>query len=260
MKFNKKRIVCAIMALAACVMFIAIPNKAKAADYGLHVQQMKIVTGRTPGVVSGTYHLSGFASATAGLDRIEIALYRVQDDYKNYRTTTIYFNNTYSYNFLMSPEISHALSQNMWGEYRAQIRVYDKNGNCSLTPLRYTVEKSLGSYMAGLYKNFLGRDPETKGYVDNMQMITRGQINVAGMVKGFYYSPEYKSKAKPNNDQFVRSLYRGILGRDADAQGYYHYLYALANGANRDLIVNEFLNSQEFKNTVMRDFKMEYYK
>lgn len=261
MKFNKKRIFCAIMALAACVMLIAIPNKAKAAGYQyLKVGPLKITTGRTPGIVSGTYHLTGTASSNSGINRVEISLYRKQGNYALYRTSTVYFNNAQEVNFAMSPELSHVLSQNMWGDYRAYIRVCSKSGGSAASNYYYTVEKSLGSYMAGLYKNFLGRDPETKGYIDNLQMITRGQINVAGMVKGFYYSPEYKSKAKPNNDQFVRSLYRGILGRDADAQGYYHYLYALANGANRDLIVNEFLNSQEFKNTVMRDFKMEYYK
>ena len=261
MKFTKKRIVCAIMALAACMMLVAIPNKAKAAGYQyLKVGPLKIEVGRTPGVVSDTYHLTGTASSNSGINRVEINLYRKQDDYALYRTSTVYFNNAPEVNFAMSPELSHILSQNMWGDYKANIRVYSKNGSSVAGNYYYTVEKSLGSYMAGLYKNFLGRDPETKGYVDNMQMVSKGQINIAGMVKGFYYSPEYKSKAKPNNDQFVRSLYRGILGRDADAQGYYHYLYALANGANRDTIVNEFLNSQEFKTSVINNFKMEYYK
>ena len=140
------------------------------------------------------------------------------------------------------------------------IRVYEARGGYVQTTMNYTVEKSLGSYMAGLYREFLRRDPELKGYIDNMQMVSYGRINIAGMVKGFYYSPEYKSKSRPSNEDFVRSLYRGILGRNPDTTGFNNYVRALNNGANRDRIVNEFLASQEFNNTVIREFQMQYYK
>lgn len=261
MKFNRKRIFSALAVLAVCVMFIAIPNKAKAASYSyLNVGVLKIQSGRTPGIASNTYHLHGTASASYGINRIEVSLYRAQDNYDLYRTGTVYFNNATEVAFQTSPELSHLLSQNMWGDYKAKLRIVDRNGSSVTSTMNYTVEKSLGSYMAGLYRNFLRRNPELKGYVDNMQMVSYGRIKIDGMVKGFYYSPEYKSKPRQSNEEFVRSLYRGILGRNPDISGFNNYVRALNNGANRDRIVNEFLASQEFNNTVIREFQMQYYK
>ena len=263
MKFNRKRIFSALAVLAVCVMCIAIPTKAVAAPYNdLSVSKLTIESGRTPGIVTDTYHLHGSAKDPYGINRIEVTLYRQQDTngYAVYRRGTVSFNNAVQVTFQQSPQLSHLLSQNMWGDYIAVLRIFNARGNSSQTAIKYTVEKSLGSYMAGLYREFLRRDPELKGYVDNMQMVSFRRINIAGMVKGFYYSPEYKSKSRPSNEAFVRSLYRGILGRTPDTEGFNNYVRALNNGANRDRIVNDFLASQEFNNTVIREFQMQYYK
>ena len=259
---NKKRLLCVIMALAVILSCVVIPNKAEAATKKINFKSTGIKKTRMPGVSTDTYIIDG--SVDCGVDHINITLYRRQDNYEKYRSDTINIKTKGPTNFCTSPDyspiISAVLSENMWGNYICELEIFDNYGNSIKASMGYEVEKNLGSYMGGLYKNLLTRDPEIKGYVDNMQMVSNKEITIEGMVRGFYYGPEYQGKRiKPTDEEFVKSMYRGVLGRNPDTDGYNNYVRALKNGKSRNSVLNEFLGSKEFKQVVVRDFKLDYH-
>ena len=56
------------------------------------------------------------------------------------------------------------------------------------------------------------------------------------------------NKGTNSDEEFVRGLYKSILGREADAEGLKYWLDALKNGMSREDVKKGFYNSQEYKN------------
>ncbi|MBR4445036.1 MAG: DUF4214 domain-containing protein, partial [Solobacterium sp.] len=73
----------------------------------------------------------------------------------------------------------------------------------------------------------------------------RKQAAIDAASNGFFHSPEYMNK-HTNNDQYVRTLYRTFLGREADQGGYNNWMKALNSGTSRDEVMKGFANSAEF--------------
>ena len=263
MKFKKKRILSIIMAISMCMTCMAMPCKAKADGSYMKVYNLKIKSGTsTPGVATATYHLTGSASSNFGISHAVITLYRAQDNYTMYRSTTVDLkelepDENNGVDLEKSWAMSHALSQNMWGDYNAEITIYNGKGIGVTTNLNYTIEKSWGSYLAGLYKYALLRDPELEGYIHNMQEVAYGRISVADMIRAFYNCEEYK-RTKTTNEEYVRSLYLAVLGREPDPEGFKNHMNGLNNGTSRNAILNVFLASEEFNTRVVQEFRLRY--
>lgn len=259
----KKKILGIIMAIAMCMTCMAMPCKAKAAEYAsnLYVSSLEIQTGHMNGIEPETYYLKGVVASNAGMDYMEMALYREQDNYNLYRREIINLYDTRTVNFEDGwwPVVD-TLSENAWGNYRVELKIVDNAGHSATRTLYYTVEKSLGSYLAGLYKYVLLRDPELSGYISNMQSVTYRGVSIDTMVRSFYGSLEYNSKPMPSNEEFVLSLYRAILGREPDPEGFQNHVNGLYNGASRDALINVFLYSAEYNYTVVWDFDIAQYR
>ena len=265
MNINKKRLLCVVMALAVILSCVAMPNKVEARTINriIGFKSKGILKTNTPGISTETYYLDGVVNC--GVDHITITLYKKEGyKYEDYRFDTINIKTTgptdLATNPDFSPKISAVLSENMWGDYICELEIFDMYGYSNTYNYWYSIDKNLGSYMSGLYKKLLMRDPDLKGYVNNMQMVSNRNITIEGMVRAFYDGPEYQNKRfKPTNEVFVESMYRGILGRKPDTQGYNNYVRALKNGKDRRTVLNEFLGSKEFKQSVVRDFKLDYH-
>lgn len=101
------------------------------------------------------------------------------------------------------------------------------------------------SYFIGLYKNALDRKPDTAGLSNWTNGVYTGRTTGDGLVKGFYLGKEFTAKHK-SNEEFVCSLYRGLLMREPDKDGLRYWLDILDAGGKREAVAGGFWGSQEF--------------
>jgi lipoprotein-anchoring transpeptidase ErfK/SrfK len=98
--------------------------------------------------------------------------------------------------------------------------------------------------VAEAYRSVLGREPDEGGLAWLAAWMTRGSTGT--IVRAVLFgSDEYLARAGGTPDAFVRSLYRDVLGREADAAGLAHFTGVAAAGVPRPFIAYAFLASPE---------------
>lgn len=107
------------------------------------------------------------------------------------------------------------------------------------------------AFVSRCYSEVLGRKADTGGLNTWCKKIltssNKKQAAIDTASHGFFHSAEYQNK-KTTNDQYVRTLYRTFLGREADTSGYNNWMKALRSGTSRDSVMNGFAYSKEFAN------------
>lgn len=103
------------------------------------------------------------------------------------------------------------------------------------------------AFVERCYSVVLGRESDPTGrayWVDGLASGERTGISVA---YGFFFSPEYKSYEK-TNEQFLMDLYNTFLeGRNPDPTGWGYWLERMSNGEDdKEVIFNGFACSQEY--------------
>jgi hypothetical protein len=106
-------------------------------------------------------------------------------------------------------------------------------------------KEKLKKYVNELYKNVLKRKADTNGLNYWVEELYNGGSNAKLIVRAFFNSSEYIKK-KTNDEQFVKDLYLGYLGRNADSVGLKYWLNQLKSGSSRNSIMQGFENSIEF--------------
>lgn len=106
------------------------------------------------------------------------------------------------------------------------------------------------AYITSLYKNILGRNPDTGGLNSWTKAIEQGQ-NPKYIVAGMFNSREYTNKKK-NNSDFIKDCYKGYLFRSPDKNGLNGYITKLNRGTKRETILNSFGDSAEFKQLIKK--------
>ena len=99
--------------------------------------------------------------------------------------------------------------------------------------------------MQNLYKGALDRDPDSQGFNDWVRCIQNGETGTH-VARCFYNSVEFDNKHL-SNEEYVRHLYKGLLGRDCDADGLKHYKNLLRKGSSREYVLEVILGSPEFR-------------
>jgi lysophospholipase L1-like esterase len=100
------------------------------------------------------------------------------------------------------------------------------------------------AFVLQFYHHILGREPHEEPLNRWKEYLQIG--SVASAVISFFDSQEYKNR-EVDNEEFINILYKAILGRDADIEGFEYWVNELDSGiANRDNILEIFLNSSEF--------------
>jgi hypothetical protein len=98
-----------------------------------------------------------------------------------------------------------------------------------------------------LYEGLLGRSGETAGISAFDAQITAG-VSKATVATEFLSSNEYIADHGTQTDQqFVASLYQGLLGRAPEAGGLAYWTGALAQGASRGDVASAIADSDEAK-------------
>jgi len=106
---------------------------------------------------------------------------------------------------------------------------------------------SIEAFTANLYVSFLGRTGSVEESQYWINKLREGSITGVQAVAGFYNSSEYQTRLRTiSNEEFIRSLYQGVLLRDADSVGIEFWTNKINNGMRKVDILGGFLDSAEF--------------
>ena len=106
----------------------------------------------------------------------------------------------------------------------------------------------MANFIKTLYQNILDRDPENQAVVERWSN-TANSVGIAETISSFFLSREFVSR-NFTSEVFLDKLYRCILGREADDEGKQHYLDRYSGGDKIQAIVNELINSAEYRQNV----------
>ena len=140
----------------------------------------------------------------------------------------------------------YELSDKTSGKKTIYVWFEDQAGNIS-TPVTATVTLNVTgaeSFLRRIYEYILEREPDTEGL--NYWKDQLKTISAAELVKKFFNSQEFINKNVSDED-YVKIVYRVMLGREADTEGLNYWVGRLIQGTDRDAIIDEFAHSQEFK-------------
>ena len=113
----------------------------------------------------------------------------------------------------------------------------------------------ISQFVKRFYTELLNRNPEEGGYNYWEQQLANKDLSAKDIAKQFFSSEEFKNKNLSDED-FVKTVYKVIMGREADQGGVDYWTKKLKEGMSRDQVVNEFLNVPEFEN-LAKDYDIE---
>ncbi|MCQ2515382.1 MAG: DUF4214 domain-containing protein [Saccharofermentans sp.] len=106
---------------------------------------------------------------------------------------------------------------------------------------------SIEAFTANLYTSFLGRVGSVEESQYWINKLRSGSITGVQAVAGFYNSSEYQNRLKTiSNEDYIRSLYQGVLIREADSVGIEFWTGKINGGMSKVDILGGFLDSAEF--------------
>ena len=109
--------------------------------------------------------------------------------------------------------------------------------------------KKLRDFVTRCYRITLDRNPDPIGFSYWCTLLATKQKTHASVVEGFVFSQEMENKHLSNED-FVKTLYRAYLGREAESQGLSDWTNLLNAGASRREVAAGFAASTEFHSIV----------
>lgn len=106
-------------------------------------------------------------------------------------------------------------------------------------------EPGVAGFVDRLYGVALGRTADPVGRAYWINRATNGSATGADLARGFLYSPEFLGK-NTSNEVFLTTLYSTFFNRTPDSTGRAYWLNRMANGMNRQEVINGFINSIEW--------------
>ena len=114
----------------------------------------------------------------------------------------------------------------------------------------FAARSDVEAFVTRFYQQCLGRDPEPQGLNNWTNHLLNGTLCGADVANGFIFSLEFSQK-NTSDDEFLYVLYRAFFNRDPDIGGFVNWQSILSGApvgdrATRQLVLNGFLNSEEF--------------
>jgi hypothetical protein len=98
--------------------------------------------------------------------------------------------------------------------------------------------------VTNLYQNVLHRAPDAGGMTGWVKEVQKG-LSLTDVERGLFSSAEFQLN-NHDNASFVLALYKGVLGRNPDADGAGTWIQKLNAGMARSQVIQEFLSSDEY--------------
>ena len=104
----------------------------------------------------------------------------------------------------------------------------------------------INSFVTRMYQQCLSREPDEAGLAGWVEQLATGQVNGAQIAEAFVFSNEMLNKNLPN-EEFIKVLYRAMMGREADEAGLAGWMKELTNDySTRSEVTKAFVESAEF--------------
>ena len=100
--------------------------------------------------------------------------------------------------------------------------------------------------IAALYAAFFDRAPDKRGFDDWVIKLDNGQNELKDIARGFAGHPTFnKTYGNMDNEEFIRAVYRNVLGRDGDAKGIKDHVNGFKNGqyTSRSNFISSFIET-----------------
>ena len=101
------------------------------------------------------------------------------------------------------------------------------------------------AYVTQLYRGLLNREPDDAGKVTYINQIVNNGMKAGAVAESIAGSAEFRARVL-SNEEYVTALYRGLLGREPDANGLATFKGALDVGYSRNWVFEQLLSSLEF--------------
>jgi len=99
-----------------------------------------------------------------------------------------------------------------------------------------------------LYDNILGRAADSEGLNDWVTALNEGSITLGDVIFGFVFSKELEPLISPAGpEEFITFLYKNVLNRDPDIDGYNNWVTLMQNGMTKEEVLLHFIDSGEFQ-------------
>ena len=108
------------------------------------------------------------------------------------------------------------------------------------------VPEGIYSFVERSYVQALNREGEPGGVAYWVTKIVEKISTPEEAAKAFFLSQEYLSK-NTSNEEYIQSLYKTFMDREAEPAGLEYWLNMLQNGATRENVLEGFAYSNEFK-------------
>ena len=112
-----------------------------------------------------------------------------------------------------------------------------------------------GQYVDQLYQGLLGRAADDSGRVTYVNKLVNDKVSAASIAEAIVGSAEFRARPL-TNEEFVRAMYLGLLGREPDEAGKGDFLTAMAVGQSRTWVFKQILASAEFKDVCEQKYSM----
>lgn len=119
-----------------------------------------------------------------------------------------------------------------------------KKATCKL----YIVADNTQAYVARLYKETMGRNPDKAGLAYWTKQIKSKKIKPGDVAIQFLNTPEFQNK-KLSDTQYVKVLYRVYLNREAEQAGLNYWVKEVKK-SNRNTVAKRMAGTDEFKKIV----------
>jgi hypothetical protein len=117
----------------------------------------------------------------------------------------------------------------------------------------------LDPIIAQLYRDYLQREPDPMG-LQTWRSIWQRDGGPENVVAGIVSSPEFFRSSGGTNAGWVTELYRRLLGREPEPDGFSSWNTALDNGLARPQVVLGFISSAENSRNLVRGWYRQYLK
>ena len=124
-----------------------------------------------------------------------------------------------------------------------------KNASCEVAVIQPMSEKErqVHAFVERMYTIVLNRAAEEQGLNDWSKRLMAKEIDGATLVDMFVNSDEFINR-NTSDEEYIKILYRAVLGREADADGLKMWKDMLADDWTRDYVLEGLVLSVEFKN------------
>ena len=75
-----------------------------------------------------------------------------------------------------------------------------------------------GAYVTQLYRGLLGREPEDAGKILYVNQLLNNGVKAGAIAESIAGSAEFRNRVL-TNEEYITAIYRGLLGREPDAEG-----------------------------------------